>query len=206
MAKPNPSCPDAHAGMKNDPVADEGMGHGHVGGKGTVTADLDVGADDRMRSDQGAGADFSMRPDDGARVHLDAVFQPGGWMHEGAWRDSCSGKGRFRPHGRGKQDPEHLREDPVGLRRYDCDRLGRHLCSIARGDKTGRGLGGAESAHISGVVHVGKIAGTGALERSHPMKQKLPVDAVGERCVGHFRHLTQIERLALREEVRFCHG
>ena len=104
---------DAHAGMEDDPVADEGVGNGHVGGDRAVPADLHLGADHGMGADQGAGADLRMRADDGAGIDPDPVLQPGRRMDEGARRDARRGEGGFRPH-RGREQ-----EAPAPARRRD---------------------------------------------------------------------------------------
>ena len=50
-----PVLADPDARMKDDPVAEIGVGDGHIGGDGAVPADPDVGTDDRMGADQRAG-------------------------------------------------------------------------------------------------------------------------------------------------------
>ena len=49
---------DAHARMEDDPVADEGVGNGHVGGDRAVPSDLHLRADDRMGADRGCRLRF----------------------------------------------------------------------------------------------------------------------------------------------------
>ena len=137
---------DAHTGMEDDPIADEGVGNGHVGGNRAVPTDLHLRTDHGMGPDQGAGSDFRMRADDGARIDPDPVFQPGRGMDEGARRDSRRGEGGFRPHRGREQEAQHLREDAIGQRSDDRDRVGGHLGGKARRDEAGGGTSGCQCA------------------------------------------------------------
>jgi hypothetical protein len=197
--------PDAHARMKNDPVAEEGMGHSHVGGNRAVAPDLHLRADHRMGPDQGSRADLRMGPDDGSGINLHSMLQPSRRMDEGTRRDTRGCEGRFRSHGRGKQDPEHLCEDAIGLRGHDGGGMRRHLGGKAWRHQAGPSPRCGQSGYIGRIVHIGEIAWACTFQRSDALKQKLPVDAVGERCIRHLRHLTQIQRLALRKKIGFCH-
>src|SRR5206468_166149 len=66
---------DAHAGMDQHVIADQGRLDRAMRADIAVPADLDPDTDHRRRPDHRAGADFDVRADHGQRIDNDAIFE-----------------------------------------------------------------------------------------------------------------------------------
>ena len=158
-----------------------------------------------LGADHRAGADLGARPDDGAGIDGDAVLEAGRRMHEGTRRDALRAEGRGRAHGGGKEERQHLREDPVGLRRDEGDRRlpAPSARSGARRDRPRPGSAAAPGRRPGCPCRRGRTGrrSQGPRRRPAPARRR----PVGQGRVRNIRHLTQGERPALRKEIGFRH-
>jgi hypothetical protein len=97
LARPGSKLAHAHAGVKNDPVADQCVREAGSRPDGAVAADPHARPDHRIGGDKRAGADLCAGADHGGRIDDDAAFQPRAGVDDGARRDAGGAKQALRP-------------------------------------------------------------------------------------------------------------
>ena len=197
--------PNAGAGMDDDAVADQRRLQGRARADRAVAADADLRADHDMGGDHGPRTDLGSRPDHRAGIDDDARFEHGGRMDEGAGRHALRSEIRLRSQRLGEEACEQPCEGVVG--RLDDEGQGacRDARSETRRDQTDAGTGAGKGLDVFRIVHIGRVFGTGRLQRGRARDTASGIDAFWKRDARNGCDLAEVERGRGREELRFRH-
>ena len=170
---------DAHAGMDQHVIADQGRLDRAMRADITVPADLDPGTDHRRRPDHRARADFDVRADHGQGIDNDAIFEMRRRIDDRRRRNAVVAEPGLRTQRVAVPFPRDPDKGPERLRRAQHRHVGRHAPLKALADETCPRLGQSELIGVSRVVEERQVHRAGFVERRQTFDLKVAPGRIG---------------------------
>ena len=203
--EPEPVLADAHTGMDDDAVADDGMRQRGAGTDVAVPAHHHPESDHSAGRNRRAGTDHGFAADDGTRLYDGALRDLGRRMHQRAARVGDAG-GRLAAQGVHVEQAQSQGEGVVWRGGRQRRRGAGSALGVGASQDTGAGLGGAELSGVFAVVEEGQVVGARVAQRLHVADHARPVTVVRQDRADFLGDVAQSERTGPVKKARMLHG